>query len=78
MPTIEVCDDTVLIGAGAIAIAVAVPHGLVVPVIQSCEAKTIEEIAIARADIVERRRRRARDRGRTQPLPGDLGRAGVP
>jgi pyruvate dehydrogenase E2 component (dihydrolipoamide acetyltransferase) len=39
-----------------IGIAVAIPHGLVVPVIRSCEAKTIQEIAFARADIVERTR----------------------
>jgi pyruvate dehydrogenase E2 component (dihydrolipoamide acetyltransferase) len=39
-----------------IGIAVAIPHGLVVPVIPSCEAKTIQEIAVARADIVERTR----------------------
>jgi pyruvate dehydrogenase E2 component (dihydrolipoamide acetyltransferase) len=39
-----------------IGIAVAIPHGLVVPVIRSCEAKTIQEIAVARADIVERTR----------------------
>jgi pyruvate dehydrogenase E2 component (dihydrolipoamide acetyltransferase) len=39
-----------------IGIAVAVPHGLVVPVIASCEAKSIAEIAAARADVVERTR----------------------
>jgi pyruvate dehydrogenase E2 component (dihydrolipoamide acetyltransferase) len=39
-----------------IGIAVAVPKGLVVPVIQSCERKTIAEIATARADLVERTR----------------------
>src|SRR5882724_225979 len=36
-----------------IGIAVAVPNGLVVPVIQSCERKSIAEIAAARAAIVE-------------------------
>src|ERR671937_618407 len=39
-----------------IGIAVAIPHGLVVPVIASCETKTIPEIAAARADIVSRTR----------------------
>jgi pyruvate dehydrogenase E2 component (dihydrolipoamide acetyltransferase) len=39
-----------------IGIAVAVPNGLVVPVIQSCERKSIAEIAAARAAIVERAR----------------------
>jgi pyruvate dehydrogenase E2 component (dihydrolipoamide acetyltransferase) len=39
-----------------IGIAVAVPHGLVVPVIPSCETKSIPEIAAARADLVERTR----------------------
>jgi pyruvate dehydrogenase E2 component (dihydrolipoyllysine-residue acetyltransferase) len=39
-----------------IGIAVAIPKGLVVPVIQGCERKTIAEIAAARADIVERAR----------------------
>jgi pyruvate dehydrogenase E2 component (dihydrolipoamide acetyltransferase) len=39
-----------------IGIAVAVPHGLVVPVIPSCESKSIPEIAALRADVVERTR----------------------
>jgi len=39
-----------------IGIAVAVPHGLVVPVIQNCERKSIAELAAARADLVERTR----------------------
>ena len=39
-----------------IGIAVAVPNGLVVPVIQGCERKSIAEIAAARALIVERAR----------------------
>jgi pyruvate dehydrogenase E2 component (dihydrolipoamide acetyltransferase) len=39
-----------------IGIAVAIPKGLVVPVIQGCERKTIAEIAAARADLVERAR----------------------
>jgi pyruvate dehydrogenase E2 component (dihydrolipoyllysine-residue acetyltransferase) len=39
-----------------VGIAVAIPKGLVVPVIRSCERKTIAEIAAARADVVERAR----------------------
>jgi pyruvate dehydrogenase E2 component (dihydrolipoamide acetyltransferase) len=39
-----------------IGIAVAIPKGLVVPVIRGCERKTIAEIAAARADLVERAR----------------------
>jgi pyruvate dehydrogenase E2 component (dihydrolipoamide acetyltransferase) len=39
-----------------IGIAVAIPKGLVVPVIRSCERKTIAEIAAARADLVDRAR----------------------
>jgi pyruvate dehydrogenase E2 component (dihydrolipoyllysine-residue acetyltransferase) len=39
-----------------IGIAVAVPNGLVVPVIQSCERRTIAEIAAVRADLVDRAR----------------------
>ena len=39
-----------------VGIAVAVPNGLVVPVIQSCERKTIAEIAAARAELVDRAR----------------------
>jgi pyruvate dehydrogenase E2 component (dihydrolipoamide acetyltransferase) len=39
-----------------IGIAVAIPNGLVVPVIQNCERKTIAEIAAARAELVERAR----------------------
>jgi pyruvate dehydrogenase E2 component (dihydrolipoamide acetyltransferase) len=39
-----------------VGIAVAIPNGLVVPVIQSCERKTIAEIAAARADLVDRAR----------------------
>jgi pyruvate dehydrogenase E2 component (dihydrolipoamide acetyltransferase) len=39
-----------------VGIAVAIPNGLVVPVIQGCERKTIAEIAAARADLVERAR----------------------
>jgi pyruvate dehydrogenase E2 component (dihydrolipoamide acetyltransferase) len=39
-----------------IGIAVAVPNGLVVPVIQGCERKSIAEIAVVRAALVERAR----------------------
>jgi pyruvate dehydrogenase E2 component (dihydrolipoamide acetyltransferase) len=39
-----------------IGIAVAIPKGLVVPVIRGCERKTIAELAAARADVVERAR----------------------
>jgi pyruvate dehydrogenase E2 component (dihydrolipoamide acetyltransferase) len=39
-----------------VGIAVAIPDGLVVPVIQGCERKTIAEIAAARADVVDRAR----------------------
>jgi pyruvate dehydrogenase E2 component (dihydrolipoamide acetyltransferase) len=49
-------DEVHLFPTANIGIAVAVPHGLVVPVIGSCESKTIPEIAAARADIVGRTR----------------------
>jgi pyruvate dehydrogenase E2 component (dihydrolipoamide acetyltransferase) len=49
-------DEVRLFPAANIGIAVAVPHGLVVPVIPSCETKSIAEIAAARADVVERTR----------------------
>jgi pyruvate dehydrogenase E2 component (dihydrolipoamide acetyltransferase) len=39
-----------------IGIAVAIPKGLVVPVIQGCERKSIAEIAAARAAVVDRAR----------------------
>jgi pyruvate dehydrogenase E2 component (dihydrolipoamide acetyltransferase) len=39
-----------------IGIAVAIPNGLVVPVIRNAEALTIPELAAARADLVERTR----------------------
>jgi pyruvate dehydrogenase E2 component (dihydrolipoamide acetyltransferase) len=39
-----------------VGIAVAIPKGLVVPVIQGCERKTIAEIAAARAQLVDRAR----------------------
>jgi pyruvate dehydrogenase E2 component (dihydrolipoamide acetyltransferase) len=49
-------DEVRLFPTANIGIAVAVPHGLVVPVIRSCETKTIPEIAAARSDIVGRTR----------------------
>src|SRR3954453_12895380 len=50
-------DDAIQIFPSAnIGIAVAAPQGLVVPVIQSAERRTIPEIAVARADVVERSR----------------------
>jgi pyruvate dehydrogenase E2 component (dihydrolipoamide acetyltransferase) len=49
-------DEVRLFPTANIGIAVAIPHGLVVPVIRSCEAKAIEEIAAARGDIVSRTR----------------------
>jgi pyruvate dehydrogenase E2 component (dihydrolipoamide acetyltransferase) len=49
-------DSVQLFPTANIGIAVAVPHGLVVPVIQGCERLTIPEIAAARADIVSRTR----------------------
>jgi pyruvate dehydrogenase E2 component (dihydrolipoyllysine-residue acetyltransferase) len=39
-----------------VGIAVAIPNGLVVPVIRGCERRTIAEIAAARAELVERAR----------------------
>jgi pyruvate dehydrogenase E2 component (dihydrolipoamide acetyltransferase) len=49
-------DEVHLFPTANIGIAVAIPHGLVVPVIPSCETKSIPEIAVARADIVGRTR----------------------
>jgi pyruvate dehydrogenase E2 component (dihydrolipoamide acetyltransferase) len=39
-----------------VGIAVAIPNGLVVPVLRSCETKTIPQLAAERADIVARTR----------------------
>ena len=47
-----------------VGIAVAVPNGLVVPVIQSVERRSIAEIAAARAAVVERRASRQAPAGR--------------
>jgi pyruvate dehydrogenase E2 component (dihydrolipoamide acetyltransferase) len=49
-------DEVRLFPTANIGIAVAIPHGLVVPVLPSCEAKSIPEIAAARADVVSRTR----------------------
>jgi len=49
-------DSVKLFPNANIGIAVAIPHGLVVPVIPGCERLTISEIAAARADIVSRTR----------------------
>ena len=50
-------DDAIELHASAnIGIAVAIPAGLVVPVIRQAERKTIAELAAARADIVTRAR----------------------
>lgn len=49
-------DSVKLFPTANIGLAVAVPHGLVVPVIRGCERLTIPEIAAARADIVSRTR----------------------
>jgi pyruvate dehydrogenase E2 component (dihydrolipoamide acetyltransferase) len=49
-------DSVKLFPNANIGIAVAIPHGLVVPVIPGCERLTIPEIAAARADIVSRTR----------------------
>jgi pyruvate dehydrogenase E2 component (dihydrolipoamide acetyltransferase) len=49
-------DEVHLFSTANIGIAVAVPHGLVVPVIASCETKSIPEIAAERAEVVGRTR----------------------
>jgi pyruvate dehydrogenase E2 component (dihydrolipoamide acetyltransferase) len=49
-------DEVRLFPTANIGIAVAVERGLLVPVIRSCERKTIADLANARADIVERAR----------------------
>ena len=49
-------DEVHLLPTANIGIAVAIPHGLIVPVIPSCERRTIAELAAARADIVARAR----------------------
>jgi pyruvate dehydrogenase E2 component (dihydrolipoamide acetyltransferase) len=49
-------DEVHLAPTANVGIAVAVPNGLLVPVIPSCEAKPIAQIAAERADLVERTR----------------------
>ena len=49
-------DSIQLFPTANIGLAVAIPNGLVVPVIQSCERKSIAELAAARAELVERAR----------------------
>ena len=49
-------DSVELFPTANIGIAVAIPKGLVVPVIQGCERKSIAEIAAARGALVERAR----------------------
>jgi pyruvate dehydrogenase E2 component (dihydrolipoyllysine-residue acetyltransferase) len=49
-------DEVHIFPTANIGIAVAVPHGLVVPVIANSERKTIPEIAAVRADLVSRTR----------------------
>jgi pyruvate dehydrogenase E2 component (dihydrolipoamide acetyltransferase) len=49
-------DSVRLFPTANIGIAVATDRGLVVPVIQSCERRSIAEIAAARADLVDRAR----------------------
>jgi pyruvate dehydrogenase E2 component (dihydrolipoamide acetyltransferase) len=49
-------DEVHLFPTANIGIAVAIPHGLVVPVIPNCERKSISELAEARADVVARTR----------------------
>ena len=60
-------DSVELFPTANIGIAVAIPHGLVVPVIPGCERLTIPEIAAARADIVSRTRE---GKLRTEDLDG--------
>jgi pyruvate dehydrogenase E2 component (dihydrolipoamide acetyltransferase) len=49
-------DEVRLFPTANIGIAVAVPRGLLVPVMQSCERRSIQELANARADLVTRTR----------------------
>jgi len=73
-------DSVKLFPTANIGIAVAIPHGLVVPVIPGCERLTIPEIAAARADIVSRTREgklRAEDLDRGTFTISNLGMYGV-
>ena len=49
-------DEVHLMPTANVGIAVAVPNGLVVPVLRSCETKTIPQLANERADLVGRTR----------------------
>jgi pyruvate dehydrogenase E2 component (dihydrolipoamide acetyltransferase) len=50
-------EDTIELQPNAnVGLAVALPQGLIVPVIRQCERKTVAEIAAARADLVTRAR----------------------
>ena len=50
-------DDAIeLYGTANVGLAVAIPQGLIVPVIRNCEQKSVVEIAAARVDLVERAR----------------------
>jgi pyruvate dehydrogenase E2 component (dihydrolipoamide acetyltransferase) len=49
-------EEVRLFPSANVGIAVAIPHGLIVPVIPSCERRTVAEIAAARADLVARAR----------------------
>jgi pyruvate dehydrogenase E2 component (dihydrolipoamide acetyltransferase) len=49
-------DEIQLQPTANVGIAVAIPNGLVVPVLRSCETKTIPQLAAERADLVERTR----------------------
>jgi len=49
-------DEIHLQPTASVGIAVAVPNGLVVPVLRSCETKTIPQLAAERADVVQRTR----------------------
>jgi pyruvate dehydrogenase E2 component (dihydrolipoamide acetyltransferase) len=49
-------EEVRLFPTASIGIAVAVPRGLLVPVIRDCERKTVMEIAALRAELVERTR----------------------
>jgi pyruvate dehydrogenase E2 component (dihydrolipoamide acetyltransferase) len=49
-------DEIQLQPTANVGIAVAIPNGLVVPVLRNCETKTIPQLAAERADVVERTR----------------------
>ena len=49
-------DEVHLIPTANVGIAVAIPNGLVVPVLRNCETKTIPQLANERADLVARTR----------------------